>query len=229
MNSLKDVPRLYIFDMGDVVCGNVHCVPAMAESLSLSAEEFFAAAGVSPSLDDGGSPYEAGDIRAIQEGAMGSEEFWRRFENRAARLFPNRSISIPRRPDGRFEDLWGRFFNPVRNAAVVSIITELVDLGHRVVCGTNTLPAHYDTHRSRGDYDCFHAVYASQLLGTVKPDQVFWRRILAVEGFDERKTFFVDDNEANVKAARTLGIVAHRFTDAESLRAELEELGAFVA
>jgi putative hydrolase of the HAD superfamily len=218
--------------MGGVVAGNVHCVPAMAASLGLTADEFFAAAGVAPSATHGtaaANPYDLGDLRVIQEGALGSDEFWQRFEARAARLFPDRRIVLPRRPDGLPVDLWATFFQPVRDEAVVSIIGELIAAGYRVVGGTNTLDAHYEKHRSLGDYDCFQALYASQLLGVAKPDAEFWRRILAAEGFRPEQAFFADDNQANVDAAAALGISAHHFRSASRLREALAELGALSA
>ena len=39
------------------------------------------------------------------------------------------------------------------------------------------------------------------------------------------QAFFVDDNEANVTAARALGIRSHLFAGADALRAELNALG----
>lgn len=232
MNVSNGAPRLYIFDMGGVVAGNVHCVPAMAASLGISVDEFFAAAGAAPAAPHGAAhanPYDLGDVRAIQEGSLGADEFWLRFESRTARLFPDRRIQVPRRADGLPVDLWATFFQPVRDVEVVSIITELIAAGHRVVGGTNTLEAHYEKHRSLGDYDCFQALYASQLMGVAKPDAEFWRRILNAEGFLPEQAFFADDNQANVEAAAALGIAAHHFRSASRLREALAELGALRA
>ncbi len=222
---MKEAPQLYIFDMGDVVCGNVHCVPDMAASLDLSTAEFFAAAGALPA--DADTPYNAGDVRSIQAGTLGADEFWTRFESRAGMLFPGLRLRLERHEDGRPVDLWGRYFQPRVDAAVVSIIAELVAAGRRVVCGTNTLPAHYGIHRSRGDYDCFQAVHASHLMGKVKPETDFWKHILAAEGFTAAETFFVDDSAKNVEAASNLGLAAHCFKGASPLRVELSRLGAF--
>ena len=212
--------------MGDVVCGNVHCVPAMAASLGLSVTEFFAAAGALPA--DADTPYNAGDVRSIQAGTLGADEFWTRFESRVGRLFPGLRLRLERREDGKPEDLWGRYFEPKLDAGVVSMIAELIAAGRRVVCGTNTLPAHYEIHRARGDYACFQAIYASQRIGKVKPEADFWRHILDAEGFTAEETFFVDDAAANVNAAAALGIASHCFKGAEALRAELSRIGALV-
>ncbi len=224
---MKTAPRLYIFDMGDVVCGNVHCVPAMAADLGLSVTEFFAAAGALPA--DADTPYNAGDVRTIQEGTITADEFWNRFEGRAARLFPGLRLRLERREDGGPADLWGRYFEPKRNEAVVSLIAELIAAGFRVVCGTNTLNAHYQIHRERGDYACFGAVYASHLIGKVKPAAEFWEHILAQEAATAAEAFFVDDAPANAAAAARLGLAVHRFQGAAGLREELRLIGALPA
>jgi putative hydrolase of the HAD superfamily len=221
---LKNAPRLYIFDMGDVVCGNVHCVPAMAADLGLSVTEFFAAAGAVSA--DGESPYNAGDVRSIQEGTLTADAFWNRFEERAGRLFPDRGVRLARREDGRPVDLWGRHFRPERDEAVAALIAELAAAAFRVVCGTNTLGAHYEIHRARGDYGCFRAVYASHLIGKAKPAAAFWNHILAQEAVSAADAFFVDDAPANVAAAAQLGLAVHHFQGAAGLREELSLIGA---
>ncbi len=215
--------RLFIFDMGGVVAQNVHCVGAMAQSLGLTVEEFFLAAGGKP-----GSTYDGGDVRAIQEGRCTAEAFWLRLEGRAADLFPQRAIHVPRAADGKPVDLWGAFFYPQRDTEVMTLVGDLKKRGYRVVCGTNTLPAHYEKHRLLGDYDSFDGVYASHVMGVAKPEAEFWRRILKTEGLPPWEAFFIDDLEENVVAARALGLGAHRFVAAQDLRERLESL-AFLA
>jgi putative hydrolase of the HAD superfamily len=212
--------RLFIFDMGGVVAQNVHCVGAMAQTLGLTVEEFFLAAGGKP-----GSTYDGGDVRAIQEGRCTAEEFWFRLEGRARELFPYRTVHVPRNVEGKTVDLWGTLFSPRRDSEVVSLVEELRDRGYRVVCGTNTLPAHYEKHQILGDYDIFDGVYASHRMGVAKPDGEFWRRILEVEGILPSEAFFIDDLEENVAAARALGLGGLRFVSAVDIRKELASLG----
>lgn len=208
--------RLFIFDMGGVVALNVHCVAALAQYLGLTTEEFFMAAGGAP-----GSAYNGGDVRAIQDGSVGPEEFWLRLENRAAELFPLKNVRVPRDREGNPVDLWGSFFNPQRDAAVVTLICELKARGYRVVCGTNTLPAHYGKHQELGDYDSFDRVYASHRMGTAKPDAEFWNMILRTEGIAPQDSYFIDDLKENVAAAEALGIRGHHFVSPRALRAAL--------
>jgi len=212
--------RLFIFDMGGVVAQNVHCVGPMAQALGLTVEEFFLAAGGRP-----GSTYNGGDVRAIQEGRCTAAEFWLRLEGRSRDLFPQRAVRLRRDGEGKPVDLWGTFFNPQRDSAVVALVGELRDRGYRAVCGTNTLPAHYEKHRALGDYDIFDGVYASHRMGVAKPDGEFWGLILKAEGVPPSEAFFIDDLEENVVAARALGLGAHRFVSAEDIRKKLETLG----
>ena len=91
----------------------------------------------------------------------------------------------------------------------------------RVVCGTNTLDPHYDYHLSRGHYDIFDAVFASNKIGLSKPDPEFYRYILRDEGVNPENAFFVDDTEVNVLSAERMGINATLFTDSKSLSLQI--------
>ena len=232
---LGSTPRLFIFDMGGVVTGTVHCIPSMVERLGLAMEEFMAAADAGPIPgsseagpmpgSDGPHPYNRGDLRAIQNGSLSPDEFWDRFEGRCARLFPAKNIRVPRLADGSYEDLWGTYFSPLRDEGTVDVIRSLSGAGFRVVCGTNTLPAHFAVHQAKGDYAIFDAVYTSHLMLLLKPDGGFWRHILRSEGVEPWEAFFVDDLDENVQAARAVGLSAHRFVDAVTLRQDLAARG----
>lgn len=200
--------KLFIFDMGGVLTGNVACIPDMAAHLGLSADAFYRGAGSDP---DAGhtSPYNLGDLAELMKGSISPEAFWARFSGRTG-------LRVG-------EDLWGTFFRPAPIPGTYAAIGALKARGRRVVCGTNTLRAHYRAHADQGHYGCFHAVYASHLMGVIKPDPAFWRRILEAEGCDPSDAFFVDDTLENVRAAESLGIRSHRFTDPAALGGALRE------
>jgi putative hydrolase of the HAD superfamily len=123
------------------------------------------------------------------------------------------------------ETPWYDYFDPRPNRETAAIITGLRNAGFRVVCGTNTLEAHYRKHRERGDYDMFDAVYASHRMGVIKPSPEFWLYILNQEQADPGAAFFTDDLEENTEAAEKLGIAVHLFTGAEGLGAVLKAGG----
>ncbi|MES2172094.1 MAG: HAD-IA family hydrolase [Actinomycetota bacterium] len=62
--------------------------------------------------------------------------------------------------------------------------------------------------------------------GARKPDTKLFQAVLERYGVPARDAFFADDLEKNVAGARAVGITAHRFTDAASLRAAIEEFAA---
>jgi 2-haloacid dehalogenase len=67
----------------------------------------------------------------------------------------------------------------------------------------------------------FDGVVVSGEERMIKPDPAFFRLLLDRFGLDPEATFYIDDNEANVAAARRLGLDAVRFTDPGQLRREL--------
>ena len=114
---------------------------------------------------------------------------------------------------------WFRIlFHPVLNEETVALIKDLKKMGHRVVCGTNTIESHYDNHLSRGDYAYFDMTYTSVHLGVRKPDPEFWKIIMEAEGFSPEETYFTDDRRENVDAAAALGIHSYQFDNASGFR-----------
>lgn len=220
----KDQP-LFIFDMGGVVVMSFHCVHAMAASLSLTTEQFFTISASVPERDPIDNPYNVGLIRLLQEGRITETDFWNNFQEAAKTAFPYINLKIPEAYLRGEASLWGAYFYPQRNWAVWSILEQLKKQGYRVVCGTNTLEAHYRYHKKQGDYDIFDQVYASHEMGLIKPEGPFWQYILESEGFPAAHAFFVDDLEENVQAAERLGLRVHCFIDAAGLEQALSVQG----
>ncbi len=59
----------------------------------------------------------------------------------------------------------------------------------------------------------------------VKPDPAIYRRLLARNGLEAGRCLFIDDSEKNVRGAEAVGMRAHHFREAGTLRAALVELG----
>jgi putative hydrolase of the HAD superfamily len=74
---------------------------------------------------------------------------------------------------------------------------------------------------SRGCYDIFDAVFASNKMGASKPHPDFYRYILNNEGIEPGDAIFVDDIAENVSAAKKLRITSILFTDSQSLAQQL--------
>jgi len=187
--------RLFIFDVGGVVCENTSVVPSICEHLGISRSEFLTIANQS-------------GLKEIQTGAITVEKFWNEF---------SRLSGIP-----ITEDLWAKFFNPTLNTQTVEVINQLRRF-YRVVAGTNTIESHYKIHMKRGDYRFFDKVYASHTMGLMKPDPEFYLHILRDEGFEPSQTVFTDDMVENIESASKLGIESILFTNAQELRQKLFE------
>ncbi|MDR2111295.1 MAG: hypothetical protein LBP32_08295, partial [Spirochaetaceae bacterium] len=72
--------KLFIFDMGGVAVHNAAVIPAIAEQLGMSEDDFFRGAGSNPQAYP--SPYHLGDIRALMQGEIDSRRFWSNFRDR---------------------------------------------------------------------------------------------------------------------------------------------------
>ena len=184
---------VYIFDMGGVVAYNTDVFPDVFAYLGITDEQFLIFAGQ--------------DFEKLFTGKVSPDEFWRRFSVRYGKTVK--------------EELFSKFFNPKMDQGVVKIIEQL-KVDSRVVCGTNTFDPHYDYLMSRGSYDIFDAVFASNKIGLSKPHAEFYRYILKKERIKPECAIFVDDLEENVSAASKLGITSILFTDSEAFARQLK-------
>ena len=75
----------------------------------------------------------------------------------------------------------------------------------------------------------FERILASHHLGSRKPDRSFYERLLDRLRLEPSEVLFVDDREVNVDGAQAVGIAAHRFVDAATLRGWLADHGLPVA
>lgn len=180
--------KLYIFDMGGVLAENFDVRPDIYKYLKINDKEFLSFAGTD--FDK----YSAGEIK--------SEEFWKAFSERYGTEIK--------------EDLFAIFFKPKLNEKTEEIIKNLKKEA-RVVCGTNTIDPHYNYHYSKGQYDVFDKVYASNKIGISKPASAFYRFILDNENVEPAEAVFIDDMKENVEAASEIGIKSILFRGAEFL------------
>lgn len=69
----------------------------------------------------------------------------------------------------------------------------------------------------------FNEHFASHLMGMVKPDTEAFEKVLAELGVPAQQVLFFDDNQMNVDAAQSVGMLAERVVGLEQLRAGLEK------
>jgi len=89
---------------------------------------------------------------------------------------------------------------------------------------SNSPPGLADWLSDWGIFDLFDVVFCSGDEGRVKPDPAVYRSTLNRLGILPKEAVFIDDTIGHVKAARSLGIHAIRFTNSGQLELELERL-----
>lgn len=215
---------LFIFDMGGVVT-NTFEIECICQKLNLNKEDFFKICSIKRNI-----------WNDFQIGKISSSEFWTEFNKRIVSLqrailddyvkFGDEIIESSRANFNQFcqaeYDLFKLYFLPVRRPKIINLIEDLKK-NHRVVCGTNTIQSHWETHLECGDYLFFNKTYASNKIGIAKPNVDFFNVILESEHFNANQTFFVDDKIENCNAASSLGINTVHFTNEEDLIQQWEK------
>ena len=123
---------------------------------------------------------------------------------------------------------WERWTETLGEAIgpTVHILDELRRAGVRLFALSNWSAETFPLARPRYPFlEWFEGIVISGEVRLVKPDARIFRHLLERYGLDAGSTVFIDDSEANVGAARELGMTAIRFEDAQGLRRELVELG----
>src|SRR3546814_1887701 len=126
--------------------------------------------------------------------------------------------------------LWGPRFNDIirgRIEGMAELVAELDEAGVPLFAITNFSHEFWPAFLKAEGEMCAHFrdVLVSGEVRLTKPDPAIYR--LALERFDLRAetALFVDDRQDNVDSATTLGMRAHLFRDAASLRAGLRAVG----
>jgi 2-haloacid dehalogenase len=73
--------------------------------------------------------------------------------------------------------------------------------------------------------ELFDGIVVSGEEGTIKPDEAIFHILLQRYALPAERVVFIDDNAANIRTARRLGLHGIHFTDAHTLRGELASLG----
>ena len=104
----------------------------------------------------------------------------------------------------------------------VELLAELRAAGTPLYALTNWSAETFAIARERFEFlSWFDGVLVSGEERLIKPDPAIFRLLLERFGLAPEATFYVDDSEANVAAARRLGLDAARFTAPGRLRREL--------
>ncbi len=161
------------------------------------------------------------EVRFLEWNAL--QDGGRSFADGVAELsarFPHHAELIRVYPE-RFTDSLG---DAVPGTA--QVVDELADRGVRLLALTNWSAETFHHGRARLPVlDRFEAVVVSGEIRIAKPDPRIFEHVVTRFGLEPARTVFIDDSPANVAAAADTGMVALRFTDAATLRAELVARG----
>lgn len=108
----------------------------------------------------------------------------------------------------------------------VAIMLGLIETGHDVTMLTNFAADTLAEARERFDFlDRPRGVTVSADIRHIKPDRAIYDHHVAAFGLEPAATLFIDDSQKNVDGAKAAGWQAVLFTDAKTLKADLERLG----
>lgn len=139
-------------------------------------------------------------------------------------LFPEHADLIALWRD-RWPDMLGGPIEPT-----VGLLRELRGAGRRVLALTNWSAETFPIARARyGFLAWFEAIFVSGEERLAKPDPRFFELAKVRGGLVPSRTFFVDDNLANVETAASMGFDTHRFVEPEALRGAFVERGLLPA
>jgi putative hydrolase of the HAD superfamily len=198
--------RTVIFDFGDVIS----LAPSAADR-----EVITGLAGVDGDSEPFWRAYSA-HRHSLDQGRVGVAAYWRAIASDLG----------ARWDDARVHELWAADFRShiSINPGALEVVADLKAGSTRLALLSNASPdyASYFRHGPLGDF--FAACYVSSELGLLKPNPEIYQHMLDGLGISAAKAVFIDDLQANVHSAETLGITCHLFTDVTALRAFLTSL-----
>jgi epoxide hydrolase-like predicted phosphatase len=152
-------------------------------------------------------------IHALERGEIDGAAFER---DLAARLLT--LDGVPPAPDGLLTRMFAGF---ERVEVMYEMLREVKRSGVRTCLLSNSWSNHYPRE---GWDEIFDAIVISGEVGMRKPEERIFRHALAEVGLPGEECVFIDDIEANVVAARGLGITGLHHRDPLTTIRELETL-----
>ena len=149
----------------------------------------------------------------FDRGMLGESEFFKKIQN---------ELNLPVTME-EFIVLWNEIFTEKKE--MVELAKELKGK-YKIGILSNTNPWHVRQLRKHHSWIFdFDAFVASCDVKRMKPDPEIYRLTLKMLGAKPEETFYVDDIEKNVAAARELGMDSVRFKDYKSFFEEVKKRG----
>ncbi len=137
-------------------------------------------------------------VRSFETGKIGADQF-------VARLIEE--MALDEEPEELYREFasWPRKLHP----EAIALIQVLRSNGYRVATLSNTNPVHWPLVLEMGLGQHVRDHFPSHQTGQLKPDLPAFRAVLVNYKCKPKEVLFFDDQEANVNAAKSLGIRAH--------------------
>ena len=104
-------------------------------------------------------------------------------------------------------------------------IVSQISKTHRIGLASNTSEPHWKYAQKFLPFSSLlNPVIVSYLVGTRKPEKVFYERLVNESGVPADRILFIDDLETNVEGARKAGIIGLQFSTLENLETALISL-----
>lgn len=144
-----------------------------------------------------------------------------------AEMVPERQAQFP--ADAHLIEAYAKRFGesiPGPVPGSLDLVEMLAARGVPLFAITNFGAEFWPSFRAReAVFDHFRDIVVSGIEQVAKPEAEIFRRAAARFGHAPEAMLFIDDNAANIAAARALGWQVHRFIDAGALRADLAACG----
>ncbi len=122
-----------------------------------------------------------------------------------------------------FNKLWVATFH--ENEEMAALLTTLKEQRPLYLL-SNTNEVHYDYLQERYNVARhFNELILSYKVGSSKPEHDIYKEVLQRSGIRAQNCLFVDDLEANIKAAQEVGMNTIHFKGANDLKERLEKMG----
>lgn len=198
--------KAIIFDIGRVIIRlNLHRVQAgLAEGMTLRPEELWSAIEKDPRWKD------------WQEGRMSARDWHNNLTSR---------LGIPLKFE-QFSTVWNSILEP--KTLIEESLFEALSEKYCLALLSNTDKIHVDYIEANFAFLKYfppeRRIY-SCTVGVCKPDPLIYRQALRACKAKAEEAIYIDDIEANVEAARKLGMEGIHFESAEQLQQELRMRG----
>lgn len=156
---------------------------------------------------------QQGVFLQLEEGKISQQEYFDTMRRLIGSEVSNKEI----------RQAWMGFFPPVIQERLDTI--ERLRLRHRICLLSNTNPIVMDwalspqfSPEGKPLNAYFDRMYLSYELGITKPDPEIFRRVIEAEQLQPNTTLFVDDGEANIQSAKSLGFLTLHINEGEDFR-----------